>query len=141
VIRVVAVVVERGRARFFDIRSEAAIELPSLRTPATRGGRFHSDRHGAPGTGEHRYHTRIREEERLHIEAVIARLQALTRDDAAEILLAGPAYLLRAVRKRLPQALAVRVLGTASVDPRRITVASIRRLVEQRRAEWARMIP
>jgi len=50
--RMIAVVLERGRARLFDVGPEEAVELSCVHSLSTRGGRFHSDRADAPGRGE-----------------------------------------------------------------------------------------
>lgn len=139
--RVVVVVLERGRARFFDVGPEEAIELSCLHSAGTRGGRFHSDRADAPGRGENAYHGRIREEARRHIAAVAARLVALDHDQSLELVLAGPDDLTGALRRALPQSFDARVIGTAHLDRKRITPAIIRREARRLQAEWTLLVP
>ena len=140
-IRVVVVVLERSRARLFDVGPEEAVELSCLHSPGTRGGRFHSDRADAPGRGEHAYHGRLREEERRHITAVAARLVALDHDQSLELVLAGPADMRRALRRALPQSFDARVIGTAQLDRKRVTPAIIRREARRLQADWTQRLP
>lgn len=138
---VLAVVLDRAHARFFDVQPSEAVELPSLHSPAIRGGRFHSDRQGGPGWGEHGYHGRIREEERRHYDAVaeqLAHLQCVHPE--AGFVLAGPGDAAEALRRFLPPALAERVIGTAKLNPTEVTAAAVHAAASrlQRQHERAR---
>src|SRR5439155_21070624 len=68
---------DRTGARFFEVSAFDTVELPGLAASlASRGGRFHGERHvvrgGLPagGSGEHNYHMRIREEKHRHYARV-----------------------------------------------------------------------
>jgi len=139
--RLVAVVLDRAHARFFDIGPASTVELPCLQSPATRGGRFHSERGNAPGRGEHAYHGRLREEERRHIAGVAARLVALDRDPAWELVLVGPDNLTRALRRVLPRSLDGRCIGTAHLDFKRLTPAIVQREARRLQADWTQRLP
>jgi peptide subunit release factor 1 (eRF1) len=133
--RVLVVVLDRGHARFFDVSASEAAELPCLRSPAMRGGKFHSDRQGGPGWGEHDYHGRIREEARRHINAVVQRLERLDRERPADgLLVAGPGPAAGAVARSLPPVLAARLIGTAHLKPAEVTPATVARAARQARA-------
>jgi peptide subunit release factor 1 (eRF1) len=124
----IAVVFDRAHARFFKVRAEAAVELPSLHSPAMRGGKFHSDRQGGPGWGEHDYHARLREEERRHYAAIAARLLSLQRAaPIGGVVLAGPGSATVGLRGFLPPALLERVIGSAKLNPTEATPATVRR--------------
>jgi len=138
---ILAVVLDRAHARFFDVGPTATVELPCLRSPATRGGKFHSDRADAPGRGERAYHGRLREEERRHIAGVAARLVALDRDPAWELVLIGPEHLTRALRRVLPRALDGRCIGTAHLDFKRLTPAIVQREARRLQADWTQRLP
>lgn len=126
--RVVAVVLDRAHARFFDVAADGVAELTSLRSPAMRGGKFHSDRQGGPGWGERGYHGRIREEQRRHLAAVTERLAAFRREHPdAGVVLAGPGAAAGALRRILPPELGERVIGTARLNPRELTPAAVQR--------------
>ncbi len=123
----IAVVLDRAHARFFEVRAEATVELPSLHSPAMRGGKFHSDRQGGPGWGEHDYHARLREEERRHYAAIAERLIALQRAaPIGGVVLAGPGSAAARLRGFLPPVLLDRVIGTAKLNPTEVTPAAVR---------------
>jgi peptide subunit release factor 1 (eRF1) len=114
----IAVVLDRSHARFFDVTEREATELSCITSPATRGGRFHSDRHGSPGQGERTYDHRKTEEARRHFAVVARHLAALTRARPADgILIAGPGTVAAVFRRALPAGLAQRVIGAAKLTP------------------------
>lgn len=125
--RVIAVVLDRAHARFFQVTATETVELPSLHSPAMRGGKFHSDRQGGPGWGEHAFHGRIREEERRHYAGIVERLTELHgARSLAGVVLAGPGNTARALREFLPSALADHVIGSARLNPTEVTPAKVR---------------
>jgi peptide subunit release factor 1 (eRF1) len=128
--RLIAVVFDRAHTRLFEVTAAGAVELPSLRSPAMRGGRFHSDRQGGPGWGEHDYHGRLREEERRHYAAIAERLIQLQHSHPiAGVVLAGPGTAAAALRGILPAALADQVIGTVQLKPAEVTTARVRDVV------------
>jgi peptide subunit release factor 1 (eRF1) len=129
---VIAVVFDRAHARFFEVTAAGIKELTSLQSPATRGGKFHSDRQDSPGAGEHRYHGRLREEERRHRHAIAAELERLRRGrPQADLVLAGDGEAAEALRRALPAPLAERVIGTERLNPLEVTDAEVRATVER----------
>ena len=139
--RVVTVVLSRARARFFDVRPDITDELTCLHSPETRGGKFHSERANAPGRGEHAYHARLREEQRRHLAAVVARLTLLAdADPTLELVLAGPQKLTTAMENVLTAELRARVIGTLRVDAKRTTAASIARQTRQLQESWTAFV-
>jgi release factor family 10 len=139
--RLLAVVFDRAHARFFDIGPSSTIELPCLQSPATRGGRFHSERGDAPGRGERAYHGRLREEERRHLTAIAACIESLARDQSLEVVLAGPDNLTHALRRVLPPPVAARCVGTAHLNPKLVTPAIVEREARRLQAEWIQRLP
>ena len=139
--RLLAIVFDRAHARFFDIGPSSTVELPCLRSPATRGGRFHSERGNAPGRGEHAYHGRLREEERRHLAAIAARIVSLAHDPLLEIVLAGPDNLTRALREVLPPPVGGRCIGTAHLNPKLVTPAIAAREARRLQADWTQRLP
>src|SRR6266704_2326660 len=86
--RLLAVVVDRAHARFFDVGLDRTVEVTDLWSPGTRGGRYHSHR---------------QDEERRHFRAVVERIRASEgHDDARGLLLAGPGTITAALRRFLP---------------------------------------
>ena len=129
----IAVVVSRSHARFFDIRAQSAVELPCLISPATRGGKFHGSRGDSPGSGERHYHHRRAEELRRHYAAVAQRLTRLARERVPDdgIVVAGMGVGPNALRRALPPELEVLVVGTAPLNPRATTPDQVRRAAER----------
>ncbi len=123
---VIAVVLDRAHARFFEVSALGAGELPCMRPPAMRGGKFHGDPEGAPGWGEADYHRRIREERHRHYAAVARQLERLDgRAGAAQLFLAGPGPVATEFGRFLPPALAGQVVGTARLNPTEVTPAAV----------------
>lgn len=136
---VIAVVFDRAHARFFEVTAAGASERTSLQSPATRGGKFHSDRQDSPGAGEHRYHGRLREEERRHRHAIAGELGRLQRQRPhARFVIAGEGEAAEAFRRVLPEPIADRVIGTARLNPLEVTGAIVHATTVKLEAEYAR---
>jgi peptide subunit release factor 1 (eRF1) len=118
---VLAVVADRAHARFFEVRAFSAAEVSGLASPATRGGRYHSDRADAPGQGEAGFHARLREELQRHYEAIGRQLAALAGGLTARgVFLAGPGNTALELVRFLPAPLAGRVVGTARLNLKQV---------------------
>jgi peptide subunit release factor 1 (eRF1) len=123
--RLLTVVLDRKSARFFEVTAYETRELSDLRAESTRGKRFHGDQDG-PGWGEHTYHNRIRQEKQRHYDAIARELFALDRRHPARgIVLAGPGPEARAVEPFLHSYLAERLIGTARLNPKDASLASV----------------
>jgi peptide chain release factor subunit 1 len=125
--RVLAVAMDRRSARFFDVWFNTVTELTGLFAPATRPARFHPERDDAPGVGEYRFHTRIREEKHRHMariaEAVSARLRA-ERYDA--LLIGGTSAEEQALTRYLSPAVTDRIaIGHVTLPAKQVTPAEI----------------
>lgn len=126
--RMLAVVLDRVHARFFDVSDAGAVELPCLESSATRGGRFHSDRQGSPGWGEREHHGRVREEARRYLTAVVERLVRLDRErSGVSLLVAGLPASIAALWRALPPVLSDRLVGTTRLNPNEATPATVAR--------------
>jgi hypothetical protein len=128
---VLVAVVDRQHARFFVVGPWDARELTGIRPVATRGGKFHGDRRGSPGSGENKYHNRRVVERERRYEAVARELQKLQRrHDVNGFVIGGPsaeqARLSRFITERFPG----RVLGAIHLVPRTVTPATIYRAIE-----------
>ncbi len=118
---------DRTHARFFRVTVDDVEELSCLTLPATRGGKFHSDRADAPGSGEYDFHNRIREERHRHAAAVAGRLaELLAQGTWLGIVLGGPARTISDQTRFLPGALQQRVLYSAHINPTAVTEQKIR---------------
>ena len=135
----IAVILDRRIARFFDVSNGSAVELPRLRSPATPGRRYHSDRADSPGRGERQYHQRRAEEERRHYERIIERLAALAGERGDDpIVIAGPGPAPATFQRALPPDVARRVIATAHLNPTRLTLAAVQAAVRAATAARAR---
>jgi peptide chain release factor subunit 1 len=123
---VVAVVLDRSRARLFAVDASGAYEVVGLPAVSARGARIHGDGRGAPGHGEHGYHRRREEEIARHFRSVIEHLVTLDRNEPGQgFVLAGPPHRVSAFRDALPHELAAQVLGRAALSPRLATPADV----------------
>jgi len=137
--RLVVALVDRTHARFFEVTAFEVSEVSDLFVPATRGGKYHSDRADSPGWGEHDFHNRIREERHRHSAAVAHQLAVLVTERSCQgIILAGPARTVAEQQRFLPRGLAQRVVGTVRLNPTAATPAEVRAAVLEARATWER---
>jgi peptide chain release factor subunit 1 len=119
--RLLTVVMDRTSARIYDVTAFGAKEVADLRAEATRGGRFRSDRHGAPGIGEHGYHNRIRNEKQRHLVAIADALFRLDRTQPVHGLIVagiGTGVDAASLQPFLHPYLRDRLLGTVKLNPK-----------------------
>jgi peptide subunit release factor 1 (eRF1) len=89
-----------------------------------RGGKYHSDRQGAPGWGERDYHERIRTEKERHYHAVARCLRDYDRQQPARgFVVAGPGPVPEVVARFLHPSLAPRLLGITGLNPTALSPA------------------
>ena len=124
--RLLTVVLDRSRARFFEVTAYESRELVGLRSESTRGKRFHSDQDGRSGWGEHTYNNRIRQEKQRHYEAIARELFVMDRRHPAHgIVLAGTGAEASGVEPFLHSYLTERLIGTVRLNPKDATLASV----------------
>ena len=124
--RLITVVLDRSRARFFEVTARDTREVSGLHSESTRGKRFHSDNDGSSGWGEHTYNNRIRQEKQRHYEGIARELFAMDRRQHAHgIVLAGNGVDAGAVEPFLHSYLAERLIGTVKLNPKDATLASV----------------
>lgn len=134
--RILVAAVDRTHTRFFEVTAFGAGEVACLTMPATRGGKFHSDRGDAPGFGEHDFHNRIREERHRRAAAVADQLARLAGEaPCGGVVLAGPLRTTSEMTRFLPRKLATMLLGIVPLNPTAITAAEIREAALTLRAE------
>ena len=113
---VVAVVLDRTHARFFQVRGRRVVEVAGLVSSAL-------------------------EEERRHYAAIAHRLLELKRECGARgLLVAGPGPVPRAFRRSLPEGLAARVIGTARLNPLEVTAPAVGRAASRARQGYLRSV-
>ncbi|MDH4348045.1 MAG: hypothetical protein OEW17_04510 [Gemmatimonadota bacterium] len=133
------VVLDRTAARIFEVSAFGAEELEDIRADATRGGRYRPDRQGSPGTGEHQYNNRIREEKQRHYAVIAQRLFELHRKRPVHgVVLAGPGKEAGAVAAFLHPYLAERLMGVVSLNPKETRAPLVYEATLATRAEFER---
>jgi peptide subunit release factor 1 (eRF1) len=137
--RLLTVVLDRASARFFEVTAYQTRELFGLRSESTRGKRFHGDQDGSGGWGEHTYNNRIRQEKQRHYEAIARELFTLDRRQPAHgIVLAGPGPEAGAVKPFLHSYLVERLIGTARLNPKDVTLAAVHEATLAAREQFER---
>jgi len=137
--RLLTAVVDRASARFFEVTAYNTLELPGLRSNSTRGKRFHGDQDGSGGWGEHAYNNRIRQEKQRHYEAIARELFTIDRRQPAHgIVLAGPGPEGGAVKPFLHTYLTERLIGTARLNPKDVTLSAVHDTTLAVREEYER---
>jgi peptide subunit release factor 1 (eRF1) len=123
---ILAVVIDRAHARFFTVNAAGAEELPGLAESSTRGGKYHSSRHGSPGWGERDYHGRLAEERHRHYARVVAHVEELYHGRTFRgLALAGPSDQTDGLVRFLPEQWSARVLGAAKLNPTAVSPADV----------------
>lgn len=134
--RVLTVVMDRTKARIFEVTAYGATEVEDIQSEATRGGKFHSDRHGAPGFGEFSYHNRIRNEKKRHLSTIAEAL--FDRDRRSPVhgfVLAGIGTDAAALQPFLHPYLQGRVMGTVKLNPKKTSAGDVHAASLAARAE------
>jgi peptide subunit release factor 1 (eRF1) len=125
--RLLVAVIDRARARFFEVGAFDVHEVADLWADSTRGGKFKGDRRDSPGSGESSFQHRIEEERHRHFAGVARQLALLDREHpAAGIILAGPAEQTKSAAKFLPHSLADRFMGMVRLNPTAVSAAEVR---------------
>ena len=136
--RILAVVLDRSSARFFEVGAFEAHELTSITSPASARGRFHGS--GKDGHwGEHSYNNRIREQKQRHYELVARRLFELDRRQPAHgIVVAAVGTEATALEPFLHAYLVERAIGTVKLNPRTVTPPQVHAAVLGVREQFER---
>jgi peptide subunit release factor 1 (eRF1) len=141
-----AVVIDRERARFFEVAADGTTELSGLRPPARRGGRFRSDRRDSPGWGERHYHNRMASEKHRHFAEVAREAGRLLRAGRLKgVAVMGPSVHAKAMVEFLPDGVRQQLLGVAHLNPTAVNPAEVGQTTwllqaERERADEARLL-
>lgn len=137
--RLLTVVLDRTSARIFEVTAYGAREVEGIHADATRGGKFHSDRHGAPGVGEHTWNNRIRNEKKRHLGTVADALFRLDRATPAHgLILAGIGTDAASLAPFLHPYLRQKVMGTVRLNPKETSAAHVHAATLAARADAER---
>jgi len=133
--RVLVVLADRLHARLFDVNLEAVHELDSIIEPtASQSTKWRPDSN-APGEGEYRFHSRIREEKHRHLARVADALSRTFRQRAFDgLVVGGIGPDVEALLPHLPTDLRDKVIGVMRTAPKKATPAEVR---EHAMALWA----
>ncbi len=125
--RVLVAMADRVSARLFAVDLQGAQEIEGLVAPdASRGKRYHPD-HDAPGSGEYRFHTRIREEKHRHLARVADAVSRAFRQRAFDgVVIGGIGVDADALLPHLTTDVRDKVLGVLRLAPKQVTTAEIR---------------
>jgi peptide chain release factor subunit 1 len=133
-----AVVVDRSSARFFEVGAFEARELTSITSPASARGRYHASGKDS-NWGEQTYNNRIREQKQRHFELVARRLFELDRERPAHGIVIGAVGTdATALEPFLHAYLVERVIGTVKLNPRTVSPPQVHEAVLNVREDYER---
>ena len=132
---VLAALVDRQHARIFVVGLDGVQEVEDLVDPlAPPVGKFRPDAN-APGVGEYRFHSRIREEKHRHLAHVAHEMARIFRQRAFDgVVIGGIGTETEVLLPYLPTELRDKYLGAIKAAPRKVTAAEIR---DQAMELWA----
>jgi peptide chain release factor subunit 1 len=111
--RLLAAVLDKSGASLYEVSAFEARKLDEVLAGSARGHRFHGDRHGAPGKGEHSFHNRLRHHRDELFAEVAQQLFDLDRQEPVRgIVLASAGNEAESLRRFLHPYVAGKVLGT-----------------------------
>jgi len=139
--RLLAVYLDKAGATVYGITAFEARVVEDIPSNRIRGRRFHSDRHGAPGVGEYRYHSRLRHE-RDHLFAEVADrvFDFDRREPVRGVVLASSGNEAESLRKFLHPYLAGKVMGTIRGHRNKGGTAEVHRQVLEVRETYERRL-
>jgi peptide chain release factor subunit 1 len=136
-----AAVLDKSGATLYEVTAFEARKLDELDATARKGGRFHTDRHGAPGMGEHGFHNRLRHEREQLLDAVAARLFDLDRRSPVRgIVVAASGGEVEALKMFLHPYVAGKVLGSVRLPRKGATPRAVHAAVLEAREAFERKL-
>jgi peptide chain release factor subunit 1 len=118
--------VDKSGATIYEVTAFEARKIADIEATARKGGRFHSDRHQAPGKGEHGFHNRLRHEREQLFDAVAGKLFDLDRREPVRgIVLASAGNEAESLRMFLHPYVAGKVVGTARMARRKASIGTV----------------
>lgn len=126
--QLLVVVADRRAARLFAVDLAGVEELLGLVAPdATRPSRFHGQRDRSPGTGEFRFHNRIRQEKQRHLATAAEAVSRAFRQRAFDGLVVGGVGVdANALLPHLDSSVRDKVIGVLRLSPKGVTAAQVR---------------
>jgi peptide subunit release factor 1 (eRF1) len=138
--RLLAAVLDKSGASLYEVTAFEARKVTDIEATSRKAGRYHPDRQGSPGSGEHGFHNRLRHEREQLLDAVASRLFEIDRREPVRgIVLASTGNEAEALKMFLHPYIAGKVLGTArlgrsAVSPNQVhaTVLEVREVFERK---------
>ncbi len=139
--RLLAAVIDKSGASIYEVTAFEARKLDDVEATARRGGRYHPDRHGGPGMGEHSFHNRLRHEREQLFDAVAGRLFDLDRREPVRgIVIAAGGNEAEALKMFLHPYVAGKVLGTVRLARKGAAPAAVHSAVLEVREIFERKL-
>ena len=118
--------VDKNGATIYEVTAFEARKIGEFEAAKRKSGRFHPDRHEAPGLGEHGFHNRLRHEREQLFDAVATRLFDLDRREPVRgIVLASAGNEADALRMFLHPYVAGKVVGSIRMTRQKATLATV----------------
>jgi peptide chain release factor subunit 1 len=112
--RLLTAVLDKSGASIYEVTAFETNKLADVEATARKAGRYHPDRQGSPGAGEHGFHNRLRHEREQLLDSVASRLFEIDRREPVRgIVVASAGNEADALRMFLHPYIAGKVLGTA----------------------------
>ena len=112
--RLLIAVLDKTGASIYEVTAFETNKLEDVEATLRKAGRYHPDRQGSPGAGEHGFHNRLRHERELLLDSVAGRLfQIDRREPVRGMVLASSGNEADALRMFLHPYIVGKVLGTA----------------------------
>ena len=125
--RILVAVADRVSARIFEVDLEGARELEGVVSPDSAKTKHYHEGNGAPGQGEYRFHSRIREEKHRHFARVAEEVErAMRRQPYDGLVLGGIGVDADAILPHLHTPARDKVIGVLRLAPKQVTPAEIR---------------
>ncbi len=125
--RILVAVADRVSARIFEVDLEGARELEGVVSPDAAKTKKYHEGNGAPGQGEYRFHSRIREEKHRHFARVAEEVErSMRRHPYDGLVLGGIGVEADAILPHLHTAARDKVIGVLRLAPKQVTPAEIR---------------
>lgn len=139
--RLIAALVDKGGATLYELTAFEARLVDTIPAATSRGRRYHPDRHGAPGVGEHRYHNRLRHEREQLLADVAQRIFDLDRKEPVRGLVLGSVgNEAESLRMFLHPYIAGKVMGSIRANRRDLSLSAVHAIVLDAREAYERKL-
>jgi peptide chain release factor subunit 1 len=140
--RLLAAVLDKSGASLYEVTAFDVRKLEDIPAATPRGHRFHGDRHGAPGKGEHGFHNRLKHDREQLFATVAQRLFDLDRAEPVRgLVLASAGNEAESLRMFLHPYVSGKVLGTTRLMRNRgATLGELHRVVLEAREDFERKL-